>query len=148
MLDLTFNPLAEKEYGAAVERYAADRSDVHLRFIETFEAAILQIREFPESGPVARGAIRSKVLSGFPVHDLLFCPAACPSNPRSCPSEASAILLAWSTLIGHDTPGPRRRKNPASIKGRLPTERLYQSRGRLLGPRAADCRRWALELSS
>ena len=66
MLDLTFNPLAEEEYGAAVERYAADRSDVHLRFIETFEAAILQIREFPESGPVARGAIRSKVLSGFP----------------------------------------------------------------------------------
>ena len=66
MLDLTFNPLAEEEYGAAVERYAADRSDVHFRFIETVEAAVLQVREFPESGPVARGAIRSKVLFGFP----------------------------------------------------------------------------------
>jgi plasmid stabilization system protein ParE len=66
MLDFTFNPLAEEEYGAAVERYAAGAGDVHLRFIETFEAAILQIREFPESGPIARGGIRSKVLSGFP----------------------------------------------------------------------------------
>jgi plasmid stabilization system protein ParE len=32
----------------------------------TFEAALLQIRHFPESGPLARGNIRSKVLSGFP----------------------------------------------------------------------------------
>jgi plasmid stabilization system protein ParE len=66
MLDFTFNPLAEKEYTAAVEQYAAEQSDVHLRFIETFEAAIQQIRQFPESGPVARGRIRSKVLPGFP----------------------------------------------------------------------------------
>jgi plasmid stabilization system protein ParE len=66
MLDVTFNPLAEEEYGAAVERYAAGQGDVHRRFIETFEAAILQIRQFPESGPIARGRIRSKVLSRFP----------------------------------------------------------------------------------
>lgn len=66
MLNLTFNPLAEREYEVAVERYAAERRDVHGRFIETFEAAILQIRQFPESGPLARGAIRSEVLSGFP----------------------------------------------------------------------------------
>ena len=65
MLDFTFNPLAEEEYAAAVEQYAAGQ-DVHLRFIETFEAALLQIRQFPESGPLARGNIRSKVLSGFP----------------------------------------------------------------------------------
>ena len=63
MLDYAFNPLAEQEYEAAVEQYAGD---VHLRFIETFEAALLQIRQFPESGPFAKGAIRSKVLSGFP----------------------------------------------------------------------------------
>ena len=66
MLDLAFNPLAEQEYEAAVEQHAAEQRDVHLRFIETFEAALQQIRQFPESGPVARGAIRSKVLSGFP----------------------------------------------------------------------------------
>ena len=66
MLGLTFNPLAQEEYEAAVAPYAAGESDVHLRFIETFEAALLQIRQFPESGPVARGVIRSKVLTGFP----------------------------------------------------------------------------------
>ncbi len=66
MLDFTFNPLAEDEYGAAVEGYAAGKGDVHVRFIGTVEAAILQIRRFPESGAIARGAIRSKVLSGFP----------------------------------------------------------------------------------
>jgi len=66
MLDVTFYPLAEEEYRAAVERYAAGQSDAHRRFIETFEAAILQIRQFPESGPTARGGIRSKVLSRFP----------------------------------------------------------------------------------
>ena len=66
MLDFAFNPLAEEEYGAAVEQYAAGQSDVQHRFIDTFEAAILQIRQFPESGPVARGVIRSKVLPGFP----------------------------------------------------------------------------------
>jgi plasmid stabilization system protein ParE len=66
MLDFAFNPLAEQEYEAAVEQYAAGQRGVHLRFIETFEAALLQIRQLPESGPLARGAIRSKVLSGFP----------------------------------------------------------------------------------
>jgi plasmid stabilization system protein ParE len=66
MLDFTFNPLAEEEYAAAVEQYAAGQGDVHLRFIGTFEAALLQIRQFPESGPLARGNIRSKVLSGVP----------------------------------------------------------------------------------
>lgn len=33
---------------STAERCAADRHDVRLRFIETFQAAILQIREFPE----------------------------------------------------------------------------------------------------
>lgn len=66
MLDFAFNPLAEQEYEAAVEEYAAGQRDVHLRFIATFEAALLQIRQFPGSGALARGAIRSKVLSGFP----------------------------------------------------------------------------------
>jgi plasmid stabilization system protein ParE len=66
MLDFTFNPLAEEEYAAAVDQYAEGQGDAHLRFIATFEAAVLQLRQFPESGPVARGRIRSKVLSGFP----------------------------------------------------------------------------------
>jgi plasmid stabilization system protein ParE len=65
-LDFAYNPLAEEEYGAVTEQYAAGQRDVQRRFIETFEAAILQIRQFPESGPVARGVIRSNVLSGFP----------------------------------------------------------------------------------
>jgi plasmid stabilization system protein ParE len=66
MLDFAFNPLAEEEYRAAVELYATDPSDQRPCFVEGFEAAIEQIRQFPESGAVARGALRSKVVSGFP----------------------------------------------------------------------------------
>jgi plasmid stabilization system protein ParE len=66
MLDFTFNPLAEEEYAATVDQYAEGQGDAHLRFIAAFEAAVQQLREFPESGPVARGRIRSKVVSGFP----------------------------------------------------------------------------------
>lgn len=66
MLDFTFNPLAEQEYVAAVAEYAAGERGAHLRFIATFEGAASQIRNFPESGFVTRGRIRSKVLSGFP----------------------------------------------------------------------------------
>jgi len=66
MLDFTFNPLAEQEYAAAVEEYAAGKRGTHLRFITTLEAAILQLRSFPESGPIVRGKVRSKTLTGFP----------------------------------------------------------------------------------
>ncbi len=65
LLDYSFNPLAEHELDAALETSERDfGSSTALR--EAVESAILQLRQFPESAPIARGRVRAKVLSHYP----------------------------------------------------------------------------------
>jgi plasmid stabilization system protein ParE len=66
MLGYTFNPFAEIELEVAVEEYENRQIGLGLRFLAVVEAAVRQLCEYPESGPVRHEPVRAKVLSGFP----------------------------------------------------------------------------------
>ena len=62
MLAHEFHPLAARELEEAVEHYESLEIGKGLELARQVRAAIAQVCEFPESAPVARGAIRSIVV--------------------------------------------------------------------------------------
>jgi len=62
MLSYEFHPLAEAELDAAVGYYEALQPGKGLELAREKQTAIEQLRRFPESGPVARGSVRSLVV--------------------------------------------------------------------------------------
>ena len=62
MLPYEFHPLAERELDEAVEHYETISPGKGLELARQVRSAILQAREFPDSAPITRGAIRSIVV--------------------------------------------------------------------------------------
>ena len=62
MLGYAFHPLAAAELDEAVAFYEASRPGKGLELAAQVQAAIEQIRTFPESAPVTRGIVRSIVV--------------------------------------------------------------------------------------
>ena len=62
MLPYEFHPLAEKELAKEIEHYECAHAGKGLELLGEIEKALLQIREFPESAPTSRGAVRSIVV--------------------------------------------------------------------------------------
>ena len=62
MLSYEFHPLAVRELDEAVEHYEDVSPGKGLELARQVHAAILRVREFPESAPRSRGNIRSVVV--------------------------------------------------------------------------------------
>lgn len=62
MLACEFHPLAARELDQAVAHYETVAPGKGLELAAQIEAAIAQIRQFPESAPVSRGNVRSVVV--------------------------------------------------------------------------------------
>lgn len=62
----SFHPVAAVELNEAAAYYDSEHRGLGLRFIDGVDAAILQIREHPESCPVVHDRSRSKLVDGFP----------------------------------------------------------------------------------
>ncbi len=62
----SFHPLAQLELDEAAEAYELSGSGVGLHFLEAVEAAIQQVRRFPESARVVKDPVRAKVVYGYP----------------------------------------------------------------------------------
>jgi len=62
MLPYVFHPLAEAELDAAVGHYETLHPGKGLELALQVQAAVEQIRQFPESAPLTRGGVRSLVV--------------------------------------------------------------------------------------
>jgi plasmid stabilization system protein ParE len=63
---ISFNPLAERELNEAAQYYEVESPDLGAAFLTEVERAYTLLTEYPESGPVVRGAVRRRVLPRFP----------------------------------------------------------------------------------
>ena len=63
---ISFNPLAERELNEAAQYYEVESPDLGAAFLTEVERACALLTEYPESGPVVRGAVRRRVLPRFP----------------------------------------------------------------------------------
>jgi toxin ParE1/3/4 len=61
-----FHPLAQQELDEAVDFLEAERPGTGLALAAAVEQALLQVCEYPQSGPVVRAQIRSKLV--LPTH--------------------------------------------------------------------------------
>lgn len=61
----SFNSLAKQELAEAASFYELEASGLGKAFLKEVESAVEGLLAHPESGPVARGLIRRKVLSRF-----------------------------------------------------------------------------------
>jgi plasmid stabilization system protein ParE len=68
-----FNSLAEEELNEAAARYEAERKGLGYEFLEEISKALALLSRFPQAAPVARGSIRSLVVSRFP-YKILYRP--------------------------------------------------------------------------
>ena len=62
MLAYVFHPLAAAELDEAVAFYEAAQAGKGVELADQIQAAIEQIRRFPESAPLTKGAVRSIVV--------------------------------------------------------------------------------------
>jgi toxin ParE1/3/4 len=67
MIPYGFHPEAQEEYDSELDYYGAISADVEERFVEDVRSAILRLREFPDSAPLARGGVRACPLDRFPI---------------------------------------------------------------------------------
>ena len=63
---VSFHQLAELELNDATIFFEIKREGLGLRFLSAIEAAVAQIRHYPEASPVIIEDIRQKVLRRFP----------------------------------------------------------------------------------
>jgi hypothetical protein len=61
-----FHPLAELEFLEAVQYYSEIDSDLGKRFVDEVEHAQAQILMFPNASRLVGGAIRRRMVNGFP----------------------------------------------------------------------------------
>lgn len=62
----SFNSLAKQELAEAASFYELEAPGLGEAFLKAVESAVAGLLIHPESGPVARGSIRRKVLMRFP----------------------------------------------------------------------------------
>jgi plasmid stabilization system protein ParE len=67
MIPYGFHPQAQEEYDLELDYYGALSTELEERFVEDIRSCILQLREFPESAPLARGQVRARPLDRFPI---------------------------------------------------------------------------------
>jgi hypothetical protein len=70
MKPIRFNALAEQEMNEAAARYEAERRGLGGEFLQEISRGLGFLSRFPEAAPVARGSIRSLVVSRFPYRIL------------------------------------------------------------------------------
>jgi plasmid stabilization system protein ParE len=61
-----FHPEAYEEMLASARFYEEKAGELGADFLTAVEETIRRIEEFPEAGPVERGAIRKRLVLGFP----------------------------------------------------------------------------------
>jgi plasmid stabilization system protein ParE len=61
-LGYEFHPLASRELEASADLLESERLGIGLEFAAAVDHAISQVRDHPESAPVARGSVRSKLI--------------------------------------------------------------------------------------
>lgn len=64
-LPFRFHPLAERELQATVDLFEFEQSGTGLELLSAVENAIMQVCQFPESAPIARGSVRAKLVLPF-----------------------------------------------------------------------------------
>ncbi len=65
-MEISFNPLAERELNDAAQYYEVESPGLGAAFLAEVEHACRRITEYPEAAPVALGAIRHRLLRRFP----------------------------------------------------------------------------------
>lgn len=67
---VSFNRLAEWELREAALYYETEAAGLGTQFIDSVEAALKTVRDFPQSGKTLRDYIRRKPVDRFPYHLL------------------------------------------------------------------------------
>jgi plasmid stabilization system protein ParE len=65
-MQISFNPLAERELNDAAQYYELERRGLGAAFLSEVEHSCKSITEYPEAAPVIVNAVRRRLLRRFP----------------------------------------------------------------------------------